>query len=74
MSHPVPGPGTGREREPDLDLAEQFFVQHGLPYFVDPIRADVHARLTRRRLFGVVAAALLVGVALGTDQRAATRA
>ncbi|GAA1921056.1 hypothetical protein [Nocardioides hwasunensis] len=45
----------------DLAAAEQWFVGHGLPYFVDDIRAEVHRGLTRRRLLLVAAVALLLG-------------
>jgi hypothetical protein len=48
--------------EPDLALAEEFFVKHGLPYFVDSIRSDVHAKTRRSRLLLVVGTAVLVGV------------
>lgn len=66
MSHAVSGSGhDGTPDAPDLDLAERFFVEHGLPYFVDTIRADVHARLQRRRLVLVAAIAAVVGLALG---------
>jgi len=53
--------GAGPPHEPDLALAEQFFVAHGLPYFVESIRSDVHAKTRRRRLVVVVGAAVLVG-------------
>ena len=66
MSHAVPGPGdTSEDSEPDLDLAERFFVAHGLPYFVDSIRTDVHARLRRRRLVVVAGIASVVGLVVG---------
>ena len=51
--------------EPDLGAAEDWFVAHGLPYFVDDIRAQVHAGLTRRRLALVSGAALTTGAAIG---------
>lgn len=50
---------------PDLARAEQWFVGHGLPYFVDDVRAEVHAGLRRRRLVAVGMVALGVGVAAG---------
>lgn len=55
-------PGPVRE-------AEAWFVAHGLPYFVDPIREGVRARLSRPRLVlvGAIALALGVAVALGTS-------
>ena len=52
--------------ETDVRAAEAWFVAHGLPYFVDDIRAQVHAGLRRRRLVGVALVALLIGAAAGT--------
>ena len=59
------GPGWLRPSR-DLRAAEAWFLAHGLPYFVDDIRADVRARLSRRRsapsrLVAVVLAALVGG-------------
>ena len=52
--------------QPDaLDPAEHWFVAHGLPYFVDSIRARVAAGLRRGRVAGVVAIAVVVGVVAG---------
>ena len=54
----------------DLRATEEWFVSHGLPYFVDDIRAEVHRGLARRRLVTValvavlLAAAVVVGFAL----------
>ena len=45
----------------ELHQVERWFVGHGLPYFVDDIRATVLHRLGRGRLIVV----LLVGLALG---------
>ena len=45
--------------------AEQWFLRHGLPYFVDSERQIVRVGLSRARLFPVLGAALLVGVAIG---------
>lgn len=64
---------VARERSwvPDRGAAEQWFVAHGLPYFVDGIRERVHRGLTRRRLLlvGAVSVVLVgaagVGVVLG---------
>jgi uncharacterized membrane protein len=52
-------------RQRDLTAAEHWFVAHGLPYFVDGIRDEVHrglsrARLVRVALVAVVLAALVV--------------
>ena len=53
----------------DVEGAEAWFVAHGLPYFVDSVRDDVHRGLTpaRLRLVALVAVALglLVGVPAG---------
>lgn len=38
---------------------EAWFVRHGLPYFVDDLRADVHRELTRPRLVPVLLSALV---------------
>lgn len=62
-----PGRGVGAA---DLTATEGWFVAHGLPYFVDDIRAEVHHGLARRRLVRValvavaLAAAVIVGFAL----------
>lgn len=48
-----------------LVAAEAWFLRHGLPYFVDDVRAAVHIRLTRARLVPVVVATVLLGVAAG---------
>jgi hypothetical protein len=45
--------------------AEAWFLEHGLPYFVDDHRADVRRRLHRSRLLPVVMVALVLGVAAG---------
>ena len=55
----------GRSGSPVL-MAESWFQHHGLPYFVDDVRAVVHARLSRARVATVVLAALLVGGVVGT--------
>ena len=52
--------------EQDLRAAEEWFVDHGLPYFVDDIRQQVHRGLTRRRLVLVASVAVLLVVALTT--------
>ncbi len=44
---------------------ERWFVRHGLPYFVDDIRARVHAGVERRRLLLVTLPALAVGALVG---------
>ena len=45
--------------------AETWFLEHGLPYFVDDVRADLRRRLSRPRLVLVLAVALLAGLAAG---------
>jgi hypothetical protein len=52
-------------RQEALRDAEQWFLRHGLPYFVDSERQIVRVGLSRARLFPVLGAALLVGVAIG---------
>ncbi len=43
--------------------AETWFLEHGLPYFVDDVRAEVARRLSRPRVVLVVLVALVAGVA-----------
>ena len=49
--------------------AETWFLAHGLPYFVDDVRAEVRRRLSRPRIVAVLATTFLgaaaVGVAVG---------
>ncbi len=49
----------------DRREAEAWFLAHGLPYFVDPIRDQVRRRLSRGRLVLVTGVALLLAVATG---------
>jgi hypothetical protein len=49
----------------DEVAAERWFLGHGLPYFVDDVRAGVHRGLARGRLVVVVLIALAVGAAAG---------
>lgn len=51
--------------QPDLTDAEAWFVAHGLPYFVDSVREQVHAGLRRGRLVLVVLGAVVVGSLVG---------
>lgn len=51
--------------QPDLSTAESWFVAHGLPYFVDSVRDEVHAGLRRGRLLLVLLGAGLLGALLG---------
>ena len=45
--------------------AEAWFADHGLPYFIASVHADVEAALQRRRVVGLVVGAGLAAVALG---------
>ena len=45
---------------------EAWFVAHGLPYFVDDLRAEVRRGLERLRLLRLVLVALVVGAGVGT--------
>ena len=45
--------------------AETWFLEHGLPYFVDGVRAEVSRRLSRPRVVLVLLVAVLAGVAAG---------
>lgn len=53
------------EHARDLALAEQWFIRHGLPYFVDDERAAVRRALSPRRLVPTIVFALAVAVGLG---------
>ncbi len=54
-----------RGREQTLHDAEQWFLRHGLPYFVESERLVVKRGLSRARLLPVAGAALLLGLAAG---------
>ena len=45
--------------------AEAWFLEHGLPYFVDDLRADVRRRLHRSRVVVVLVVALVLGTVAG---------
>ncbi|WP_232677717.1 hypothetical protein [Nocardioides sp. R-C-SC26] len=69
MSEPVGGvagdpPSEGSSREA-VCAAEAWFVHHGLPYFVDDVRALVAARLSRPRVLAVLTTAVLLGAVAG---------
>ncbi len=49
----------------DVAAAERWFVDHGLPYFVDGYRAGVARGLRRGRLVAVFAAAVVIGAVAG---------
>jgi hypothetical protein len=49
----------------ELRDVERWFVAHGLPYFVDDIREQVHARLHRGRIALVLAVGIVLGAAAG---------
>ncbi|MCW2798105.1 hypothetical protein [Nocardioides sp.] len=52
------------ELEP-VAAAEAWFLRHGLPYFVDDVRADVLSRLGRARVIGVLGVGAVLGSASG---------
>jgi hypothetical protein len=52
-------------RRGGLDEAELWFVDHGLPYFVDDYRDQARCGLRRSRLVAVAAVAVLLGAAAG---------
>jgi hypothetical protein len=60
----VAGPAPEADREAARS-AELWFLEHGLPYFVDDVRAEVGRGTTRPRVFLVLLVALLAGVAGG---------
>ncbi|MCY7395371.1 MAG: hypothetical protein LH468_04300 [Nocardioides sp.] len=45
--------------------AEAWFLRHGLPWFVDDVRAEVRTRLARSRVTGVLVVAAVVGLVTG---------
>ena len=51
---------TARSRRP-----RTWFLEHGLPYFVDDVRIDVRRRLHRSRVVLVLVVSLVVGAAVG---------
>ncbi len=57
--------GPAQPQQPDLAAAERWFVEHGLPYFVDDYRASVARGLGRARLIPVVVAGVVVGALVG---------
>ncbi|CAN5475612.1 hypothetical protein BH09ACT12_BH09ACT12_34270 [soil metagenome] len=57
---------TGAKVQGPVESAESWFQHHGLPYFVDDVRALVLSRLSRGRVVVVVIVALLVGAIAGT--------
>ncbi|PKH44161.1 hypothetical protein SAMN05192575_102185 [Nocardioides alpinus] len=59
MTRAEPAEPTGRAE------AEAWFLAHGLPYFVDPIREQVRRRLARGRLLLVAAVGLLLAIPTG---------
>jgi hypothetical protein len=59
VTHAPPAEPTDRRE------AEAWFLAHGLPYFVDPIREQVHRRLARGRLTVVAAVGLLIAIPVG---------
>ena len=52
----------GREQDA-VDAAERWFVQHGLPYFVDSERESARAGMQPKRLLTVLAVAGVLGLA-----------
>ena len=52
--------------EPTVEAAEQWFVRHGLPYFVDSEREAARAGVRPARLVAVLAVAALLGLTAGT--------
>lgn len=63
MPEPVSSPASGKDA---VQAAEVWFQHHGLPYFVDDVRAVVASRLSRPRVVLVVLVALVVGAVFGT--------
>jgi hypothetical protein len=57
---------TGETPADETRATEAWFVAHGLPYFVDGLRAEVRRGIERARVLRLVLVALVVGAAVGT--------
>ena len=62
----IPYRRSDRAARSAVATAESWFQHHGLPYFVDDVRAVVHSRLSRGRVISVVLVALVLGAVAGT--------
>jgi hypothetical protein len=58
----VPAPSDASAQRAE---AEAWFLDHGLPWFVDEVRSEVARRLHRGRLVGVVVGALVLSLVAG---------
>jgi hypothetical protein len=56
---------TSAAQAQEIREVERWFAAHGLPYFVDDVRAHVQSRLSRARLAVVLSIDLVVGAAAG---------
>ncbi len=70
MADPTQGPSAGS----DATAAERWFVDHGLPYFVDGVRDEVRHNARTPRLAVVLVIALAVGVGVAVLVSAITGA
>ena len=52
-------------RDDEIKRTEDWFIDHGLPYFVDDVRGEVQRRLSRTRITLVLLVAVVLGVAGG---------
>jgi hypothetical protein len=59
------GSRTRRRDEQTVEAAEQWFVRHGLPYFVDAEREAARRGMQPARLLAVAGVAAVLGVAAG---------
>ncbi len=62
MSPSSTGPTPDAEA---LRSAETWFLEHGLPYFVDDVRAEISRRLSRSRVVAVLGVTAVVAAAVG---------
>jgi hypothetical protein len=53
------------QQEAAVRDAERWFLDHGLPYFVDDVRATMQARMSRSRIVSVLGVAVLLSAAGG---------
>jgi hypothetical protein len=58
----VPPDNTDASAAAERAAAEAWFLDHGLPWFVDDVRAEVSRRLGRGRVVGVVATGVVLGL------------
>ena len=66
-------PPTDADSTAQRAAAEAWFLDHGLPWFVDDVRSEVNRRLQRGRVVGVVTTGLVLGLLTGLVVGSATK-